>query len=353
MLRTGVWLWLCVLPLHALHGTAAGPRQREVTDMAGRRVSIPHTVNRVFTDRFVSLMAFALDTGMTCNATFRVSPAAGKYISAAYYRDKPLAETNEEEILKLRPDVILWSFLDASSVQAADRMQTKLHIPVLLVKFGIADYRSAYEFLGQALHRREAAGRIIDFLDRYLIPLHERTGKIPEEKRPSVYYAEGSRGLNTEPAGSLHSQVIDYLHARNVATVQVGGVHGMAAVTIEQVWRWNPDVILVWPGFPSGAGLPRQVKREESTKEHILTDPLWKRMNAVRNGRVFQVPSLPFGWTDRPPSVNCVPGVLWLACRLYPETVTLDLNEALQGCFRLFYHVEITDSDLALLYAGE
>ncbi|MDR1866084.1 MAG: TonB-dependent receptor [Bacteroidales bacterium] len=334
-------LLLCVVSVSA--------QRREVTDMAGRRIDIPHDVRRVFTDRFLSLTAFALDPEMVCNATFRVPEAGKKYISEAYYRDKPLAEDNEEEILRLHPDVILLSLTDEDSRETADRMQKKLQIPVLLVKFEVTEYRNAYRFLGQALNRKEAADRIIDFIDRYLIPLHEQMKKLADEQRPSVYYAEGNRGLNTEAAGSLHSQVIDWLNARNVAQVKTGSIHGMAAVSIEQVLMWNPEAIIVWSGFPAGMGLPQEAAKEKTTREHILTDPAWKRINAVRNGKVYQVPSLPFGWIDRPPGANCVPGILWLAHQIYPGTVTFDLNDALKQCFRLFYHVEITDEDIKSL----
>jgi iron complex transport system substrate-binding protein len=228
-------------------------------------------------------------------------------------------------------------------------MQAKLRIPVLLVKFELPEYSNAYRFLGQALNRQAAADRLIGFLDAYLSPLHEQTKKISAGKRPSVYYAEGNRGLNTEAAGTLHSQAIDYLHIRNVAQVKTGSIHGMAGVTIEQVLLWKPEAILVWSGFPHGMGLPKSVKNEKTTREYILTDPVWKRMDAVKNGKVYQIPSLPFGWLDRPPSVNCVQGVLWLANRFYPQTVAFNLNDALKTCFRLFYHVEITDSDTAFL----
>jgi iron complex transport system substrate-binding protein len=322
---------------------------RTVTDMAGRRVDIPEQINRVFTDRFISLMSFALDTTLNCNATFRVPEAGRKYISPSYYRGKPLAEENEEEILRLRPDVILLSHVDEDAPAKAARMQEKLRIPVLLVKFGIADYRSAYEFLGNALNRQAAAGRIINFLDGYLLPLHEQTRKIPEKKRLPVYYAEGNFGLNTEAAGSLHSQAIDYLHLRNVAKVKSTSIHGMAGVTVEQVWLWNPGAIIVWSGFPSGMGLPQTAKKEKSTREHILTDPAWERVPAVRNGKVYQVPALPFGWIDRPPSVNCIAGALWMARLLYPDVVTQDVDAALKTFFRLFYHVEITENDLKTL----
>lgn len=326
---------------------------RTITDMAGRRVNIPEKVNRVFTDRFLSLMTFALDSSLNCNATFRVSEAGKQYISEAYYKDKPLTENNEEEILRLRPDVILLSFTDGDAIETADRMQEKLHIPTLLVKFELPEYRNAYRFLGQTLGREAAAGRIIDFLDRYLMPLHGQTAKIPEKKRLSVYYAEGNSGLNTEAAGSLHSQAIDYLHLRNVAKVKTGNIHGMAGVTVEQVWLWNPDAVIVWSGFPSGMGLPQEAKKEKSTREHILTDPAWERVPAVRKKQVYQVPALPFGWIDRPPSVNCIAGVLWMAQLFYPDAVTFDLDTALKEYFKLFYHVDIDTPEITgLLHAS-
>ncbi|MDR1919676.1 MAG: ABC transporter substrate-binding protein [Tannerellaceae bacterium] len=339
-MKKTIWT-ACFLSLY-LWGLEAATR--EVTDMAGRRVRIPQTVNRVFTDRFISLMAFALDENMLCNATFAVPEAGRKYISEAYC-NKPLAETNEEEILKLRPDLILLSFLDGDERETANRLQDKLNIPVLLVRFELSKYREAYAFLGQALNRMTSANQIIAFLDRYIIPLNEQTKQIA--LRPSVYYAEGNRGLNTEAAASLHSQVIDYLHARNVAQVQTGSIHGMAAVSIEQVLQWQPEAILVWSGFPAGMGLPESAKKELSTREYILTDPVWQRLAAVRNKKVYQVPALPFGWIDRPPSVNSLFGVLWLAKQLYPEALSFDLNAALKACFRLFYHVEVSEQDLA------
>jgi len=311
---------------------------RTVTDMAGRQGETPNTVKRVFTDRFISLMAFALDETMLCNATFSVADASRPYISETYYQNKPLTEDNEEEILSLRPDVILMAALDEDAGAEADRRQAKLHIPVLVVKFGIADYRDAYLFLGEALNRSEEAARIVQFLDTYIVPLNTKTASLPETQRPTLYYAEGNRGLNTEPTGSFHAQVFDWLHARNVADVKTGSVHGMAAVTMEQILVWQPEVVVVWSGFPSGRGLPTTVKKEQTTAEFILSDPAWALVKAVKNGRVYQTPALPFGWLDRPPSTNCLAGALWLAKKLYPEVFDFDYDEALKEYFRLFYH---------------
>ncbi|GHV31353.1 hypothetical protein FACS1894177_05750 [Bacteroidia bacterium] len=91
------------------------------------------------------------------------------------------------------------------------------------------------------------------------------------------------------------------------------------------------------------------VQTERAVREYVLSNSVWQQVAAARNKKVHQVPALPFGWIDRPPSVNCLPGVLWLAKQLYPENMTFDLNEALKACFRLFYHVEITDKDVTYL----
>jgi iron complex transport system substrate-binding protein len=158
---------------------------------------------------------------------------------------------------------------------------------------------------------------------------------------PHVYYAEGLLGLNTEPSGSLHSRVLDYLHVTNVADVRVGSVHGMSLVSMEQLLLWDPAHIIVWSGYPGGVGLPVS-GGAKSTYAHIMSDVVWSRLSAVRAGRVYQVPSLPFGWIDRPPSSNCLLGVVWLCWKLHPELLTFDFQVAVREYFELFYHVRLS-----------
>jgi iron complex transport system substrate-binding protein len=345
--RTGslilIFLWTGVMTAHVAATT------RTITDMAEREVTIPSTIERVFADRFLSLAIFALDPHLLCNATFSVSPDARKYIAASYYAGKTLTDDEDEEILRLRPDVILIANLGEWSRDEADKRQRRLKIPVLVVDFAIASWVQTYAFLGRALNRPKASQRIVGWLNRYIVPLHEQAKTLPDDRRPGVYYAEGHAGLNTEPPGSFHSQVMDYLNVKNVADVKAGSIHGMSQASIEQIWIWNPEVILVWSGYPSGMGLPREQKKDHNTLQHIVSSPAWAHVKAVEAGRVYQIPSLPFGWFDRPPSTNCLPGVLWLAGILCPEIVTFDRNAALKEYYELFYHVRLMDGDLEII----
>jgi iron complex transport system substrate-binding protein len=322
---------------------------RNVTDMAGRKVVLPDDVTSVYTDRFVSLMVFALDSKVLCNSTFQLSDEAKKFISPDYWA-KPFTRDADEEILKLHPDVLIYAKISGSNaVDEADRIQKRLHIPVLLVDFRVQAYPAIFSFLGQALGREAKAKPIEAFLDKYLQPISQKAKTIPAGKRPRVYYAEGVEGLNTEPAGSFHSQVLDVLYAKNVAKVSIGGVHGMSPVSMEQVLVWNPEVVLVWTGYPGGMSTGIQGGTKKGTFDYIQKDQTWSKVKAVANQKVYQIPSLPFGWFDRPPSSNCLPGVFWTAKTLYPGVFRFDLNDALKDYYRLFYHVILTDDHVRYL----
>ena len=62
-------------------------------------------------------------------------------------------------------------------------------------------------------------------------------------------------------------------------------------------------------------------------------------------------PTAPFGWIDRPPSLNRVIGLKWLAGLFYPDRIKQDLRETTQSFYRLFYHVEPSDTELDTLIA--
>ena len=62
-------------------------------------------------------------------------------------------------------------------------------------------------------------------------------------KRPSVYVARGPKGLETAVAGSIGSEVVDLVGARNVAGKDTAP-RTIVDVSAEQILAWQPDVIL-------------------------------------------------------------------------------------------------------------
>lgn len=60
-------------------------------------------------------------------------------------------------------------------------------------------------------------------------------------RRPRIYHARGSRGLETGRGGSIKLETLELLSASNVAARQRGG---LANVSIEQVLLWEPEIIV-------------------------------------------------------------------------------------------------------------
>jgi len=69
-------------------------------------------------------------------------------------------------------------------------------------------------------------------------------------------------------------------------------------------------------------------------------------------GRVYQWPSLPIGWGSRPPSVNRLPGIAWLAYVARGRSFDARLDADIRLLFRDLYHLELTDQQLAKLLAS-
>ncbi|MBS1158222.1 MAG: Periplasmic binding protein [Proteobacteria bacterium] len=332
---------LCALAL-LLSGTAQA--ERSLTDMAGRMVKLPDEVHRVYAvGHCIPIVAAVAPEKLANN--YRLSETARHYLPPALLAGKAVPAAgmrfSDEEILTMAPDLVVMEAMPGAADRAA-RLEARLHVPVLLVDQDMLKFKEAFKLLGEALGQREQAALLGDFVKTWLDPLHEKAKSIPEKERVRVYYAEGPNGLSTNPSGSSHSQMLDFVGASNVAQVANLPDEAMSTVSMEQLLLWQPELILVWtPGAD-----------QLTTWRAITGAPLWQRLAAVKKGRVVQVPWLPFSWLDRPPGSNRIIGTLWLANLLYPERFKYDMVALTREYFRKFYHFELGAAEARSLLAS-
>lgn len=318
-------------------GKEAVGSTRTITDMAGRKVEIPQHIRSVFVDRHSAQMFYAFDTAMTVNKVFNYNESEKKFLKKSFYENKPYAiEGGSEEIIRLKPDVVIYSQeLTKKNIEAVNALQAKIHIPVILLDMDINKYKEILAFMGKVLNKPEKAKELIGFIETYIdsIPVKART--IAEKDKKRIYYAEGMRGLKTDPSGSVHSLLIDLVGAKNVATVDVLPEKGMSNVSIEQVYAWNPDIVLVWSGNFDGL----------DSYKFIRSNPMWAQLKAVKQNLLYQVPWRPFGWIDRPPGINRLIGYIWLSHLLYPTIYKVDMLAVTKEFFHKFYHYDMSDAE--------
>lgn len=333
-------------------GTKSEPQQpkptsQTITDHAGRSVTIPTQINKCYyTSPIGLIMVYSLAPDKMAGWSMQLTDQQKKYVPVKYQSLPMLggvqmnAKINTEELLKAKPDVIFSvgpDPLTATTISDADKLQQQLNIPVIVVDGDIKSTEKAYSFIGQLLGVEDKAKELAAYCDMTLKEVTAATRAIPEKNRVNVYYAEGPKGLATEPKGSSHALVLDLVNGNNVAQVENKGGGGMSNVSMEQVLKWNPDVILSW-GVDNGGAYDLIQKSED-----------WKNINAVKNNKVYEIPNTPFNWFDRPPSVSRFLGLKWLATTLYPDVYKVDMVKETKTFYSLFYHADLSDDDAKAL----
>ena len=220
-----------------------------------------------------------------------------------------------------------------SDVSSADDLQNQTGIPVVVLDGTLDATPTTYRTLGALLGKEGQAEKLASYCETALDNVDKAVATVPEDQRVRLYYAEGSEGLQTEPKGSTHSLAFDRAGADNVAQdVEAQKGKGMSPVSLEQVLTWNPQVIIAWDDVARGGA-----------DELIRTDANWSTIDAVKDGKVYTMPNVPFSWCDRPPSVNRILGIQWIANTLYPDAYDVDMVEVTKEFYSLFYHANVTD----------
>lgn len=327
--------------LLCLSAAALAGQTREIVDMAGRHLVVPVSPRKVYsTNPIGTTLIYTLAPDQLMGWNYELRPGEKRFLPAEY-RDLPViggwfsTQTgNLEEIMALKPDLFVsMSFINETARSFADKLQDQTGIPVVLVDNELTRLDESYLFLGKLLREEERAEVLARYCRETVRSIADRAARIPQDKRVRVYYAEGPDGRKTDPAGSIHTQVLDLAGGVNVAEVPMGPQVGMSSVSMEQILLWNPDLIIAWGASRGGYS------------EGIAGDTHWKDIEAVKSGHIYAVPDNPFCWFDRPPSVNRVLGLRWLANLLYPEIFDFDIVEEARNFYRLFWHYDLGEEE--------
>lgn len=203
-----------------------------------------------------------------------------------------------EAIAALRPRLVIdYGDADSEHQGLAARMRSRLGVDWRLIDGALhripEAFREAGRLLGAAGRAEELAGAAAEILARWR----------EAPAGPAFYYARGGDGLETGFRGALATEVLEGAGWTNVAE----GSRDIGRVAREQVAAWDPEAIVTLdPAFAHAAA----------------DDPVWRRRRDGGRRRLLLLPAVPFGWIDRPPSVNRLLGCAWLAD---PEAAWMEL----------------------------
>lgn len=315
---------------------------RMFMDSAGRTVDIPEHVETVYAAGPPAMvLVYVLKPDALTGWPRAPYPEEMQYI-AEPYRDLPETgrltgrggEANLEVVLDINPDVIVdFGSVTDTYKSLADRVQAQTGIPYVLIDGRFENTAGALRRVGALLGVAERGERLAGYFEETLDDLDAALGNVPPEQRPRVYLARGPAGLETGLKGSINTEIIERAYGRNVADPGDGRT-GIVETSIEQVIVADPDTIVTW---------------DRNFYNEVWTDPYWESIAAVRRGRIYLSPTAPFGWIDRPPSINRIIGLKWLSSQFYPDRIQIDLRRTTREFYKLFYHIDLSDDRLEAL----
>jgi iron complex transport system substrate-binding protein len=309
-----------------------------VRDDVGRTRELPKPAARVIAaggPAEVLLQTLAPERLAAANRD--IPPAARRYLSPALQpravlRRLPEAHdaSRDAEVLQLAPDLILdYGSLHPDYVARADAIEERLKVPYLLFDGALARIPGAYRSIGPLVGAEARGAQLAELSQRMLDRYAGFLAKAPARR---IYVTDSPDGLLPVFTDQSAAEVFAWLGLENVA----GRLDEAKTlpITFADIRGWRPDVIFALdPAFAARA----------------RDDARWRDLPAVQAGRVYVAPRLPFDWIARPPSVNRLLGVVWVARTLSPPAQRAAFDADLRELFATLLQRELTEAELAEL----
>ncbi len=331
-----VLILVTALGIYIINQTSKGSLSSKDKDMLGRSIDVPSEINQVYSITYsTTVILYMLSPDKLIGWSAERSERENQYMAEKYSNLPVLGggkeDANYESILSANPDVVFVGH--GRSVEDVDAIQQKFGgIPVVDVEGdnNVTNITASIRFLGLILGEDEKATKLIEFHENILKKVQNRVAEIPSSERKKVYYARDSTGLQSNPSGSSHTQLIDICGGVNV--VQVPLAKGSSTVSMEMILDANPDVIIA---------------SDPQFYQNVYQDSVWQNVKAVKDKQVYLVPQSPFNWFESPPGANTILGIAWTAKVLYPDKFSdLDVKNMTREFYANFYHYNLTDSEL-------
>jgi len=246
-----------------------------ITDMTGRETTLSEPATRV-----VALSA------ADCEVLYAVG-AGDLLVGRGEFCDYPQevlnipavqsgAQTNMEQVIALKPQVLLMSTMAQTEEQIAQLEAAGIAVVVSDAQ-NIEGVYSSIAMIGALTGHDAEAASVVETMKATFTDLSARAGELAGK---SVYFEVSplQYGLWTAGKGTFMDEIATMLGLKNV----FADVTGWAEVSEEQVLAANPDLIVTVTMY-FGEG-PKPV-------DEILARAGWQDVTAVKNGDILNLPN--------------------------------------------------------------
>ena len=325
--------------------------KRTFVDQAGVEMAVPEKIDRVVVGawQLAAPLAVYLGGGEKIVGMAPASmKAAENGIIGEIYPELLEADTafynggdiNIEELLKLNPDIVI-----GVGAEQAEAIR-KAGIPAVVVSVSEWDYdvietydqwlKLFDDIFGGSAYEKD----VTEYSKQVQAAIEEKVSTIAEadRKKVMILFTYSDATMTTSGKKFFGQSWCDLTGAINVGE----GIEsaGSASINMEQVYEWNPDVIII-TNFTSA--------QPEDLYNNAIGGDDWSSVNAVKNKQVYK---MPLGiYRSYTPGADTPVTLQWFAKAVYPEIFAdVDVEQEAREYYQEFYGMELTDEQIENMF---
>ena len=326
-----------------------------VTDHADRTVTVPTDPEKVVILDILplpSVLTVFLNSPKTILAMEPASMNAAKNgILSELYPDVLDVRTdimdgedvNVETLLSMEPEIV---FYNAANKKLLEKLENAglTAVGVSPTKWNYDAIRTYDEWIGllsKIYPSAEKDSEVSAYSNEIYDMVQEKTKGIPEEKRRKVLFLfqYNDKTMITSGKSFFGQWWCDAVGAVNVAE-GVSADNSNAVITMEQVYEWNPDMIIITNFTPT---------QPDDLYNNTVGSDDWSTVKAVQDKAVYK---MPLGtYRTYTPGVDTPMTLQWLAKKAYPDLFAdIDLGEEVRHYYEKLYGITVTDEQIEAMY---
>lgn len=328
---------------------------RVITDEAGDKVTVPDKIERIAVAGilpFPSVITVFLGSAEKLVGIPPASMGAAKAgLLGELFPEILKAQTgytagldfNIEELMKLRPDVVfylagnkeMWKMIKNAGLPAVAISPTKWNYDVLRT------YDEWIKTLSQIFPESAKSKEVSRYSKKVYADIQKKVGKIkPADRKKALFlFQYDDKRMVTSGRSFFGQYWCDAVGARNAAE-EVPADNSNAVITMEQVYKWNPDVIFITNFTPA---LP------EDLYGNKIGGHDWSAVKAVKERAVYK---MPLGtYRSYTPGVDTPVTLMWMAQKVYPELFKeVDMRKEVRNYYKKLYGITLSDRQIEQMY---
>ncbi len=327
-----------------------------ITDHADREVEVPAEINRiVVADIYpmASVLTVFLGSAKKLVGIDPVCMSAaesgllGELFPEILDADTSFmngADLNVESLLALEPDVVFCSAGNSELISTLENAQ----IPAVGISPSKWDYDilETYDqwtaLLSQMFPENSNKSEEISAYSKEVYEqVQEMVKDIPQEEKKKVLFLfqYDDQQMVTSGKHFFGQFWCDAVGALNAAE-EIEVDNSNAVINMEQVYQWNPDVIIITNFTPT---------QPEDLYHNAVGGDDWSTVKAVQDKQVYK---MPLGtYRSYTPSADTPVTLYWMAKTVYPDLFPdSDITKGVKDYYQDLYQVSLTDDQIERMY---